>query len=120
MNPQRILVVDDQPQVAEMISEILSMSGYEVQQHTNPLTVTEVAQEFKPDILILDVNMPLKNGFAVLAELRKDQNTVPAIMLTGNLVDGDTQIGADHIVLPKTISFLALTQQIKELLTPSK
>ncbi|NDJ87394.1 MAG: response regulator [Chloroflexi bacterium] len=80
----KVLVAEDQPESQQIIYDILETSGYEVILVDNGLAAVEAALEHKPHLAILDVNMPGKDGFEVVAELKKNSDTaqIPVIMLT--------------------------------------
>ena len=68
---KRILVVDDEPNINDLISTSLKFSGFEVRSAMNGAQALTVAEEFKPHALVLDVMMPGMNGFEVCEKLRK-------------------------------------------------
>ena len=69
----KILVIDDEQDMRETISEFLTMNDYEVVLAENGDEGIEKAKAFNPGIIICDVNMPKKNGFEVLEEIRKSK-----------------------------------------------
>jgi DNA-binding response OmpR family regulator len=69
----QILIVDDEPGVAQTIQERLEMSGYGVITASNGKEGLAMAVEEEPDIVLLDVKMPVMDGFEMLEALRKDQ-----------------------------------------------
>jgi DNA-binding response OmpR family regulator len=68
----KVLVADDEPQVLEIVSRKLQEAGYDVVVAADGVEAWERIQSDAPDIIILDVNMPRKNGFAVLRDLRSN------------------------------------------------
>lgn len=90
-NP-RVLVIDDDRASLELIGIILEEEGYEVIQCQNGKDGIELAKETKPDVIILDLLMPEKSGFAVAYELKQELSTrkIPIIVLTSMDID-------DHI-----------------------
>jgi len=80
-----VLVVDDEPDCVELVREVLDSEGYSVISASDGEAGLRVAQEDRPALVILDVQMPKKDGFAVFYDLRKDEDTrdIPVIMLTG-------------------------------------
>jgi CheY-like chemotaxis protein len=85
----RILVVDDQPPLARMLRLMLEQTGeFEVREVTHARYVTEAARIFKPDLVILDVEMPGKNGAEIARELTTEGG-VPSssIVFLSGLVD---------------------------------
>jgi two-component system alkaline phosphatase synthesis response regulator PhoP len=67
----KILIVDDDPDIAELLQYNLSKEGYEVQQAENGKEALSVAAKFKPDIILMDVMMPVLDGIAACRQLRE-------------------------------------------------
>ena len=82
---QTILVVDDEPDAVEFVRAVMEEAGHEVISAANAAEGLEKARAEKPDLMILDVQMPGQDGFHVFAEMRKDAELkgIPIIMLTG-------------------------------------
>ena len=82
--PQNILVVDDEPNVVELLSYHLKNAGYRVETVTEATTSIERARSFQPDLVILDIMMPDLNGIQICRILRSDpeMKNVPIIFLT--------------------------------------
>ncbi|MCP3971615.1 MAG: response regulator transcription factor [Rhodobacteraceae bacterium] len=81
---KRVLLIEDEPNIIQAISFILSRDGWTVDTHADGQTaVAEVARR-TPDIVILDVMLPNRSGFDILADLRADEATraLPVLMLT--------------------------------------
>ncbi len=81
-----ILVVDDEPDAIEFVTAVISQAGeFNTISATDGVAGLQKAKEANPDLAILDVQMPGKNGFDVFQELRKDEATrnIKVIMLTG-------------------------------------
>ncbi|MEO0561482.1 MAG: ATP-binding protein [Chloroflexota bacterium] len=80
----RILVVDDEAHIRELIRQELSTEGFDIHDAADGLEAIEVAKAWQPDVIILDVMMPKINGFDVAAVLKNDPNTfdIPIIILT--------------------------------------
>jgi len=80
----KILVVDDDRECVEMMTHILEGEGYPVVSAMDGEAGLKAAREQCPDLVILDVEMPVKNGFEVLYEMREDQQLrdIPVIILT--------------------------------------
>lgn len=85
MTSAKILLVDDEPDAIAYVSEILEDEGREIISASDGLAGLERAKAEKPDLIILDVQMPKMDGFTVFAELKADETTkeIPVIMLTG-------------------------------------
>ncbi len=69
MAPSRILVVDDDPKFLHFVSELLIGAGYDVHCTGDPLRTVEMAEALRPDLVVLDVSMPGKDGFEIAREL---------------------------------------------------
>ncbi|MEA3297588.1 MAG: response regulator [candidate division Zixibacteria bacterium] len=81
----RILVIDDEPEITEIVETFLVESGYQVAVENSSAKVIEIARKFKPDIILLDIMMPGTDGYGVCQELKADTEfaNVPIIFLTG-------------------------------------
>ena len=115
----RVLVIDDDPQVMEVLRTCLEKEGYRVLEATNGERGLQSALEEKPDLVILDVVMPKLNGLAVCAELRRIHFPSPILMLTSkweveHRITGLDK-GADDY-LPKPFDFRELASRVKALL----
>ena len=100
MVTQRILVVDDEPTVREVVVHYLERDGYEVRQLDRGDLVAATIAEFQPDLVILDVMLPGANGLDVLRNIGPDH--VPVILLTARVEEPDRvlglELGADDYV----------------------
>lgn len=81
----KILIADDEQDSIDFVRDALAETSYEVVSATDGEQALKVAQQEKPQLIILDVQMPKSNGFEVFAKLRADKDLarVPVIMLTG-------------------------------------
>ena len=81
----RVLVVDDEPDAVEFVKTVMEEAGYEVISASNGVEGLEKARAERPALIILDVQMPQKDGFSTFADLRKDPQlkSIPVVMLTG-------------------------------------
>ena len=104
MEKRRILAVDDEPNILMSIEFILEMEGYEVHTARDGDEALEVAERVRPDLILLDVSMPRKDGYEVCRILREreDMAGTKVIMLTAK---GQTlekkkgiEVGADNYV----------------------
>lgn len=101
-NSTKVLVVDDEPNIVELLTVSLKFQGFEVATATSGFQALEVAPEFKPDAFILDVMMPGMDGFELLPKLRAQGFEGPVLFLTAkdaveHRIHGLT-IGADDYV----------------------
>jgi len=82
---RRILIVDDNRDVADMIAEYLTLSEHEVARHYEGEGVVELARSFQPDVILLDLGLPGRNGFEIAHDLRAEPGLkdVPLIAISG-------------------------------------
>ena len=94
---RRILVVDDNVDVVETTTMLLSLSGHQVRSAKDGLQALHVATEFRPDVVLLDIGLPLMDGYEVARRLRQTPQTAGALLiaLTGYGQQGDRQRGKD-------------------------
>ncbi len=98
---QKILVVEDERDIADLIGFNLQRNGYEVLKAHDGIAGTEVALKERPALIILDLMLPGRDGYAVFRELRRDPRTAntPVIMLTARAQTEDRiqglEVGAD-------------------------
>ncbi|WP_345183104.1 response regulator transcription factor [Microbacterium panaciterrae] len=101
----RILAVDDEPMLTDLLAMALRMEGWEVRTAGSGLEALQVARDFGPDALVLDVMMPDLDGLGVLKRLREQGNMVPVLFLTakdavGDRIAGLTAGGDDYVTKP--------------------
>lgn len=92
MSAVKVLLIDDEPSIHNVVTAYLKVEGYEYQSAMDGITGLSVARTFKPDIIILDVMLPGIDGIELLANLRRDSN-VYVIMLTARSEEADKIIG---------------------------
>ncbi len=103
--PLRVLVVDDEQMLTDLLSMALRMEGWEVRTAASGFDALTAAREFDPDALVLDIMMPDLDGMAVLQRLRHAGNDVPVLFLTAkdavaDRVAGLTAGGDDYVTKP--------------------
>jgi two-component system alkaline phosphatase synthesis response regulator PhoP len=94
MARSKILLVDDEPKVCELIKAYLVKDGYDVVIATDGKSAIDQAQHHKPDIILLDLNLPELDGLEVCRTIRKQSN-VPIIMLTARDDEVDKIVGLE-------------------------
>jgi len=99
MDKKYILVVDDDPDLVETVSMMLESKGCEVGQAYDGIEGEESIKKRRPDLIILDIMMPRKDGYVLCAELKADEKTrdIPVVLLTavGEAVPTTTYTHAD-------------------------
>ena len=118
MRAQRVLIVDDEAKIREILRRFLEQEGYEVAEAEDGDTALRVAQELLPDLVVLDVMMPGIDGIEVLRRLRNGSD-VPVILLTARTEELDKlvglSVGADDYVT-KPFSPRELVARVKTVL----
>jgi two-component system, OmpR family, alkaline phosphatase synthesis response regulator PhoP len=100
----RVLVVEDEQDVAELIRYNLTREGYEVVVTSNGADAVKTARELLPAVILLDIMVPQLNGWEVCRRLKQEADTsaIPVIMVTGRVEEGDKvlgfELGADDYV----------------------
>lgn len=118
---KKILVIEDDPTLNKIYEIKLKSAGFEVIIATNGESGLESAQSFQPDLIILDLLIPRKDGFEVLSELKKNGLTkkIP-VLITSNLGEEDNiekgmDLGAAQYLVKSNSSITELINKIKKL-----
>ncbi|MFJ7750117.1 response regulator transcription factor [Arthrobacter sp. NPDC097144] len=103
--PIRALVVDDEPNLAELVRMGLRMAGWQVAVAADGRSAVDTAREFRPDVLVLDIMIPGFDGVEVLAKIRSFAPDVPALFLTAkdsveDRITGLAAGGDDYVTKP--------------------
>jgi len=102
--PQRVLLVDDYPDAREMYSEYLKFSGFDVVEATNGVEALQRAIDTSPDIILMDLSLPVMDGWEATRRLKEDARTaaIPVVALTGHalagMFEGAKRAGCDAFV----------------------
>lgn len=92
--PQKILVVDDDPAISEMLTIVLSAEGFDTVAVTDGALAVETAQREHPDLILLDLMLPGMNGIDICRSIRQE-SAVPIIMLTAKTDTVDVVLGLE-------------------------
>jgi len=119
-----IVIAEDDPVLREIYHKKFSLNGYDIRTCKNGEEAIAAVQEKIPDILILDINMPVMDGFEVLSRFPKDQRPFPVIMLTNfgnesNRKRGD-ELGADDYFIKSDMTIRKLMEMVESLMTAKK
>jgi two-component system, OmpR family, response regulator len=103
--PVRVLVVDDEPTIAELLTMALRYEGWDVRTVADGAAAIRAARELRPDAVVLDIMLPDLDGLEVLRRLRADDPDVPVLFLTArdaveDRVAGLTAGGDDYVTKP--------------------
>ena len=109
----RVLVVDDEQTLSELLSLALRYEGWEVRTASDGMTAVAAAREFRPDLVVLDVMLPDIDGLEVLRRVRADIDRTPVLFLTArddvsDRIAGLTAGGDDYVTKPFSIEELVL------------
>jgi DNA-binding response OmpR family regulator len=122
MDKTRILVVDDEPKITDVLKSYLERDGFQVASAGNGRQAIERADGYKPDLVILDLNLPDIDGLEVCRAIRR-QSDIPVIMLTGRGEEVDRivglELGADDYVT-KPFSAREIVARVKAVLRRHK
>jgi two-component system OmpR family response regulator len=110
-NTQRILVVDDENSISELIATSLKFVGFDVRTAASGAQALQIAEEFKPHALILDVMLPDQNGFEVCRQIRSEGQNIGVLFLTAkdsveDKIAGLTIGGDDYVTKPFSLEEL--------------
>ncbi|MCB2231343.1 response regulator [bacterium] len=100
----RVLVVDDEPEITDIVETFLTESGYAVSVENAPQNAINTIRQFKPDLVLLDIMMPQVDGYSICNELKKDPTLshIPVIFLTGKDRNDDMgrsfKVGGDMFI----------------------
>ena len=116
---KKILIVDDEPDILKLVEWQLMMNGYDVVTATNGAEGLQKAKEEKPDLIILDVIMPIRqmNGVQMNERLKEDDRTkgIPVIFFTSTIDSSESVDESGTVMFPKSVSSDRLLKKIKEL-----
>jgi len=125
MSAKYVLIVDDDPDLVETVSMILESKGYEVGKAYDGIEGEEAVKKRRPDVLVLDVMMPRKNGYQLCKELKANQATkgIPVVLLTavGEAVPTTTYSHAEGMAveaedfIPKPVDAATLVEAVERL-----
>ena len=92
-----IVVADDDPDILSIVSMSLETQGYEVHQATNGREAVDLVREHQPDLIILDMMMPVMSGYEAITELKGDDQTkrIPIVGLSAKAMATDMERASD-------------------------
>jgi two-component system OmpR family response regulator len=116
--PKKVLVVEDEPDTAEMFAEMLRLRGYRVYKSYGSASAIRQLALDKPDAVILDIMMPDISGLEVLHYMRREPAfaTIPVIVVSAKSLLSDIKVGMDagaDLYLPKPVAYAELIQAVE-------
>lgn len=124
MNKDKVLIIDDEEHIVELIKYNLESNGFDTVEAYNGMDGIRLAKEEKPSLILLDLMLPIMDGLDVCKNLRRDEDTrsIPVIMLTAKSEEIDKilglELGADDYIT-KPFSVRELVARIKAVLRRS-
>ena len=119
----RILVVEDNVQNRMLVKDVLEFYGYEIIEAENGQEGIDMAKKYKPDLILMDIQMPVMDGFTAVKIIRSDPDTknIKMIAVTSFAMSGDKErikeAGFDHYI-SKPIDTRELPDLVKSFLSP--
>jgi len=99
---QLVMIIDDEAGVRELLSDALKLAGFETTTASDAMVAQTALRTIKPDLLIVDINMPLMDGFEFIERIRSNGDNTPALMLSARGDRADVTrgltLGADDYV----------------------
>jgi len=120
--PTKILLIEDEPSLQKALGLALEKEGFAVTQATDGQLGLDLAKKDQPDLILLDLILPKKDGFAVLAELKADEKLkqVPVIILTNLETSQDVQkaltMGATTYLVKANYELADVIKKIKSVI----
>jgi len=118
---KHILIVDDEAPIREILSQMLTQSGFRVTEAPSALQALSVVDSDPPDLLISDLQLEESDGLSMISKMRAQRPSLPVILLTGILLD--EEVVRDSIsklvtaYLPKTAPLARVLEEVRRLTT---
>lgn len=121
---KRILIADDKASSRELLRTVLEKSGYAISEAADGGEAIEKVRAEKPDLILLDLQMPIRSGYEVLSVLRQDRDlaSLPIIALTASAMQGDREkalASGFTAYLTKPVTLSQLRDEVQRLLNPT-
>jgi DNA-binding response OmpR family regulator len=121
--PKKIVIVEDEPDTAEMFAEMMRLSGYQVIKSYGSTAAMGLIIKEAPDAVVLDVMMPDVSGLEVLQFMQRDpaMADIPVIVVSAKSLPSDIRSGLDAgaaVYLTKPVAFLELRRAVEKVLNP--
>lgn len=122
--PKTVLIVEDEPDAAELFAEMMRVNGFRVLKTYSSTPAIEMLASDQPDIVILDLMMPDVSGLEVLRFMRRDPNliNIPVIVVSAKSMPADIKIGMEagaSAYLTKPVGYLDLKHAVEKFIPPS-
>lgn len=122
---KKVVIVEDEPDTAEMFAEMMRLSGYQVYKCYGGAAAMELIGEHRPDAVVLDVMMPDLSGLDVLRLMRKnpDMVDIPVVVASAKSLPSDIQAGLDagaSVYLTKPVTYQEFSQAVQNTIDASE
>ena len=123
-NPKTVMIVEDEPDAAELFAEMMRVSGYRVLKASASTLAMRMITEQKPDIIILDIMMPDISGLEILHFMQREADLakIPVVVVSAKSMPSDVRDGLDagaSIYLTKPVGFADLKSAVERALKDS-
>ncbi len=120
---KKVLLIEDEPNIIEAVSFILSRAGLDVKTHSNGHDAVEAVRARDPDLVILDIMLPGRNGFDILQDIRADADLadLPVLMLTARGQEKDRELAKRFGVsrfMTKPFSNAEVLEAVRDMVAP--
>jgi DNA-binding response OmpR family regulator len=122
MENKKVLIVEDDPILQRTVFDFLALEGFEMVAASNGEEGIEMAKSENPDLILLDIILPKKDGFEVIETLKADEKTknIPIILLTNlgslNDVEKALKMGANNYLVKADYKMEEVAKKVKEVL----
>ena len=120
MKKKKILIVEDNLDLNEMYQMVFEENGYEVGISTDGINAVPMAHQLKPDVILLDIMMPLVSGYDVLKTLRSKEDTTTIIIASNLSQESDItkskELGADEYLRKSDFTPIEMVKKVNEFL----
>ena len=124
MAKAKILIAEDDTLLRDVYVKKFSISGFDILTVKNGEEAIQAIEEHQPDIMILDINMPVIDGFGVLEKFPRSERSFPIILLTNYGDDKNRQkgidLGADDFFIKREMTMRTLLEMVENLLKSKK
>jgi len=121
---RKILVVDDEPEMAQMLADFLDHAGYEVKTAGDGQLALDSVRETPPDLILMDILLPKMDGWIVCQKLKVEERSkqIPIILFSGMLAGdspADPMVEKCDYLIAKPVEMQNLLQKIRQFLPPA-
>ena len=122
---KKVVIVEDEPDTAEMFAEMMRLSGYQVYKSYGGVAALALIDEHKPDAVVLDVMMPDLSGLDVLRQMRQNPEMadIPVVVASAKSLPTDIQAGLDagaSVYLTKPVTYQEFNQAVQQTIDAAK